>query len=81
MTPECSLDYQYSYSNATHRLAYDLCPLFIQYQALKYEMDEETPPTRTKYVYEIALGKGLKRDGTLPMDLQASVAQHTLSID
>ncbi|KAF9444925.1 hypothetical protein P691DRAFT_711143 [Macrolepiota fuliginosa MF-IS2] len=70
MTAECSFDYQHNYSNTTHSLTYNLCPLFLRYESFKHELDEDTPPTHTKYVYEIALGRGIEKDGTLPTDLQ-----------
>jgi hypothetical protein len=70
---ECSFNYQYSYSNNTHHLAYNLCPLFSRHQSLKHEIVEDTPPTQTKYIYDMALGKGIKKDGTLPVDLQVIV--------
>jgi hypothetical protein len=70
MATECSLDFTYSFSNASHVFSYDLCPLFSQHQSFRHEFSEETLPTRTNYVYEIALGKGIKKDGTLPAELQ-----------
>ncbi len=70
MPEECSVNWHHTYSNGTHQLFYDLCPLFLQHRAFKHEVDEETPPTYTKYVYDIALGGGVKKDGTLPAYLQ-----------
>lgn len=69
----CSLDFHYTFSNASHSLVYDLCPLFSQHQPLKYDIDEDTPPTHTKYAYEIALGNGIRKDGTLPANLQVNL--------
>lgn len=70
MPEKCSINWAHTYTNATHQLTYDLCPLFLKHQAFKHEVDEETPPTHTKHAYEIALGKGIRKDGTLPADLQ-----------
>ncbi|KAF7761872.1 hypothetical protein Agabi119p4_9864 [Agaricus bisporus var. burnettii] len=70
MAMGCSLDFSYSFSNTSHLLSYDLCPLFSQHPSLRHEISEDTLPTRTNYVYEIALGKGIEKDGTLPEDLQ-----------
>ncbi|KAF5349242.1 hypothetical protein D9756_009418 [Leucocoprinus leucothites] len=67
---ECSFNYKYSYSNNTHRLSYDLCPLFLHHQPLTHEIIEDTPPTQTKHIYDIALGVGINKDGTLPAELQ-----------
>jgi hypothetical protein len=69
----CYIDYKHTYSNTTHTLTYDFCPLFLQNQLIKHEVIEDTPPTQTRYVYDIALGSGIKRDGTLPAELQVRV--------
>lgn len=76
----CSLDFSYSFSNTSHLLSYDLCPLFSQHPSLRHEISEDTLPTRTNYVYEIALGKGIEKDGTLPEDLQVRLPHLLLRI-
>ncbi|KAK1221324.1 hypothetical protein PQX77_015871 [Marasmius sp. AFHP31] len=52
-------------------LRYDICPLVqSETRYLKLSMDEDTPPTRTRKTYDIGIGGALRRDGTLPADLQ-----------
>ncbi|KAL9709984.1 hypothetical protein Ac2012v2_007044 [Leucoagaricus gongylophorus] len=70
----CPFNYKWHYFNNTHHLSYDLCPLFLYHQSLKHEIIEETPPTQTRNIYDIALGTGLSKDGTLPANLQCPPA-------
>ncbi|KAK7034674.1 hypothetical protein VNI00_012316 [Paramarasmius palmivorus] len=52
-------------------LKYDICPLLqSNIRHRKLSIPEETPPTLTTNTYEINLQGALKRDGTLPQDLQ-----------
>ncbi|KAF5383261.1 hypothetical protein D9615_004829 [Tricholomella constricta] len=56
---------------AIKQLEFDLCPLFQAHSAaFDITIDEETPPTHTKHVYAVSFGGPLKRDGTLPAELQ-----------
>ncbi|KAF8068033.1 autophagy-related protein 27-domain-containing protein [Lyophyllum atratum] len=56
---------------AINDLRFDLCPLFVAHPTpFNVIIDEETPPTRTKNVYMMSLGGPLRRDGTLPAELQ-----------
>ncbi|KAK0444552.1 uncharacterized protein EV420DRAFT_1002653 [Desarmillaria tabescens] len=57
---------------------FDLCPLVASHPGpLTISLDEETPPTRTRNTYSISLNGPLKRDGTLPAELQVSLAYFT----
>ncbi|KAK0203938.1 autophagy-related protein 27-domain-containing protein [Desarmillaria ectypa] len=50
---------------------FDLCPIIASHLGpLTISLDEETPPTRTRSTYSISLNGPLKRDGTLPAELQ-----------
>ena len=50
---------------------FDLCPLVAsQTNPIEITVKEETPPTRTISTYRISVNGALKRDGTLPNDLQ-----------
>ncbi|KAF9256379.1 hypothetical protein L218DRAFT_966382 [Marasmius fiardii PR-910] len=50
---------------------YDLCPLLQSHtRHMKLTISEDTPPTLTRKTYEISLEGALKRDGTLPAELQ-----------
>ncbi|RDB17471.1 Autophagy-related protein 27 [Hypsizygus marmoreus] len=56
---------------AVNQLEFDLCPLVKAHSAtFEVTTDEETPPTHTKSVYAVSLSGSLKRDVTLPADLQ-----------
>lgn len=55
----------------TQSYTFNLCPLFDPDHSIYVKVTDSTPPTRTERVYEMVLGGGgLKRDGTLPMELQ-----------
>lgn len=50
---------------------FDLCPITASHPGpLTINLDEETPPTRTRSTYSISLDGPLKRNGTLPAELQ-----------
>ncbi|EEB94956.1 hypothetical protein MPER_06152, partial [Moniliophthora perniciosa FA553] len=52
-------------------MKYDICRLLqSNVRHRKLLIPEETPPTLTTNKYEIGLAGPLKRDGTLPQDLQ-----------
>ncbi|GLB38918.1 putative autophagy-related protein 27 [Lyophyllum shimeji] len=56
---------------AVNQLEFDLCPLLNARSApFDITFAEETPPTYTKHVYAVSFGGPLKRDGTLPAELQ-----------
>ncbi|KAJ6598830.1 hypothetical protein DFH09DRAFT_16447 [Mycena vulgaris] len=50
-------------------LEFDLCPLFTG-TSINVSVSEATPPTYTTHRYAVGLGAPLKRDGTLPLELQ-----------
>lgn len=54
-----------------NQLEFDLCPL-IDAHSTPFEIiiDKDTPPTHTKHIYAVSLGGPLKRDMTLPAELQ-----------
>lgn len=54
---------------------YNICPLFTgngSIQKIQVIRDEDTPPTHTRHIYDIAMmgTNGLEWDGTLPSTLQ-----------
>lgn len=49
---------------------FDLCPLLGSSKPLQISTGEDTPPTYTTNIYAVGLGRPLKRDGTLPAELQ-----------
>ncbi|KAL1741355.1 hypothetical protein HDZ31DRAFT_67012 [Schizophyllum fasciatum] len=49
---------------------YDLCPLLRGADTLRITSHEDTPPTRTEFTYTLGLGEAIKRDKTLPAELQ-----------
>ncbi|PPQ78277.1 hypothetical protein CVT25_011736 [Psilocybe cyanescens] len=66
-------------------LQYNVCPLLIGSNGVKSIQvikDEDTPPTHTRHIYDIAMmgTNGLEWDGTLPSSLQADVALTRISI-
>lgn len=53
-------------------LEFDLCPLFSGTSNTSVSLEEDTPPTHTTHRYALGLGAPLKRDVTLPSELQVS---------
>ncbi|KAK7054254.1 autophagy-related protein 27 [Favolaschia claudopus] len=51
-----------------NKLQFDLCPLFAKPLSISWE--ESTPPTFTTHRYAMSFGVPLKRDSTLPIELQ-----------
>ncbi|KAF9049607.1 hypothetical protein BDZ89DRAFT_1126561 [Hymenopellis radicata] len=52
---------------------FDLCPVVKSHSTsspITVSLQEDTPPTRTKSTYTISVNGALKRDGTLPAELQ-----------
>lgn len=50
-------------------LEFNLCPVFQSHDEFKLETGRDTPPTYTTEVYTMTF-RGLKRDPTLPPELQ-----------
>ncbi|KAF8997594.1 autophagy-related protein 27-domain-containing protein [Cyathus striatus] len=69
-----SLTCEYTHNSPPLVLTYDLCPLpspSSSSSQLHLPYEGETPPTRTSYIYDIALRPGgVEFDKTLPADLQ-----------
>lgn len=51
---------------------FDLCPVVKShtFAPITISLQEDTPPTCTKSTYTISMNGALKRDGTLPAELQ-----------